>query len=78
MCGFAGFLLGQPGGLDGSEALATRMADAIVHRGPDDAGAWVDAQAGVALGHRRLSIVDLSPAGHQPMASNSGRFVSNR
>lgn len=75
MCGFAGFLLVQPGGLDGLEVLATHMANAIAHRGPDDSGAWADAQAGVALGHRRLSIVDLSPAGHQPMTSRSGRFV---
>ena len=75
MCGFAGFLLVQPGGLEGLEGLSTRMANAIAHRGPDDFGAWADAQAGIALGHRRLSIVDLSPAGHQPMASGSGRFV---
>lgn len=75
MCGFAGFFLGEPGGLDGPEAIATHMANAIAHRGPDDFGAWADAQAGMALGHRRLSIVDLSPAGHQPMASPSGRFV---
>ena len=51
------------------------MTDAIVHRGPDDGGAWVDAGMGVALGHRRLSILDLSPLGHQPMASASGRYV---
>jgi asparagine synthase (glutamine-hydrolysing) len=75
MCGFAGFLLGQPGGLDGPEALATHMANAIAHRGPDDFGAWADAQSGIALGFRRLSILDLSPAGHQPMTSSSGRFV---
>ncbi len=68
-------MLGQPGGLDGMEALATRMADTIAHRGPDDSGAWADAQAGLALGFRRLSIVDLSPAGHQPMVSSSGRYV---
>ena len=75
MCGFAGFLLGQPGGLEGLDALATHMANAIAHRGPDDFGAWTDAQAGLALGFRRLAIVDLTPAGHQPMASSGGRFV---
>ncbi len=51
------------------------MTDAIVSRGPDDAGVWVDAEAGIALGHRRLSILDLSPLGHQPMTSACGRFV---
>ncbi|NML85925.1 asparagine synthase (glutamine-hydrolyzing) [Polaromonas sp.] len=76
MCGFAGFLTADVSALGGGlEAVATRMAEAIAHRGPDDAGAWADAQAGLALGHRRLSIVDLSPAGHQPMASSGGRYV---
>jgi asparagine synthase (glutamine-hydrolysing) len=51
------------------------MVVTLAHRGPDDSGVWVDSQAGVALGHRRLSIVDLSPAGHQPMSSWSGRYV---
>ena len=51
------------------------MALAIKHRGPDDSGAWADAQAGVALGHRRLAILDLSAAGHQPMQSEGGRYV---
>ncbi|MES2785434.1 MAG: asparagine synthase (glutamine-hydrolyzing) [Pseudomonadota bacterium] len=75
MCGFAGFLSNRPANLGDLQAIATRMADAIAHRGPDDSGAWADAQAGVAFGHRRLAIVDLSAAGHQPMASASGRFV---
>ena len=56
-------------------ADVTAMMDTIVHRGPDDAGSWVDAEAGIALGFRRLAIVDLSPLGHQPMSSGSGRFV---
>ena len=53
MCGFAGFLSAQPGGLEGLEAMATRMASAIAHRGPDDSGAWADAQAGIAAAPRQ-------------------------
>ena len=75
MCGFAGFLTGGALAADAARAQATAMADAIRHRGPDDGGVWLDAPAGLALAHRRLAIVDLSAAGHQPMASASGRWV---
>jgi asparagine synthase (glutamine-hydrolysing) len=75
MCGFAGFLTLNTNSPDELEAIATRMANAIAHRGPNDAGAWADVQAGIALGHRRLSIMDLSAAGHQPMRSSSRRYV---
>ncbi|HYQ09277.1 MAG TPA: asparagine synthetase B, partial [Xanthobacteraceae bacterium] len=51
------------------------MDACLQHRGPDDHGTWVDEESGVALVHRRLSILDLSPAGHQPMISADGRFV---
>jgi len=59
----------------GLEALGRRMGDAIAHRGPDDHGTWVDVAAGLVLSHRRLSILDLGPEGHQPMASADGRWV---
>ena len=73
MCGIAGFI-GKPGAALSPVAQVKAMTDAMPHRGPDDAGAWMDETHGVALGHRRLSILDLSPEGHQPMASASGRF----
>ncbi len=76
MCGIAGFL--EPGRQLRAEtyrATAAAMADAVSHRGPDDAGTWVDESAGVGLGHRRLSILDLSAEGHQPMLSANGRFA---
>lgn len=76
MCGIAGFIAAAS--LRDADALRARgraMADAIRHRGPDDGDVWVDAVAGVALAHRRLSILDLSPAGHQPMQSACGRYV---
>lgn len=76
MCGFTGFFANEfDFSLGSLETVVSRMALAINHRGPDDAGAWVDSEVGVALGHRRLSVIDLSPAGHQPMHSVCGRFV---
>jgi asparagine synthase (glutamine-hydrolysing) len=72
MCGITG--IWRKRGVDAA-ATAARMTDRLAHRGPDDAGVWSDAAAGIALGFRRLSIIDLSPAGHQPMQSASGRFT---
>ena len=73
MCGFAGFL--SPQVAQWGEPVLQRMANSIARRGPDDSGYWLDGNEGIALGHRRLAIVDLSPAGHQPMPSGSGRYV---
>lgn len=72
MCGIAGLLGGN--GVD-LLPLVTSMVESIRYRGPDDAGEWIDREAGIALGHARLSILDLSPEGHQPMTSTSGRYV---
>jgi asparagine synthase (glutamine-hydrolysing) len=76
MCGFAGFF--EPSSSRTEEQMneAVRlMAETLHHRGPDDGGSWVDVSCGVALGFRRLSIIDLSPAGRQPMTSHNGRYV---
>jgi len=75
MCGFAGFVDSRCPREEQLTGIGTRMRDTLVHRGPDDGGTWVDPSAGVALGSRRLAILDLSPAGHQPMVSASGRWV---
>jgi len=76
LCGITGFLdcSRQLNDVE-LQSTVTRMSDTIRHRGPDDSGAWVDAQAGIALGFRRLAIVDLTPTGHQPMSSADGRFI---
>ncbi|MGE5404443.1 MAG: asparagine synthase (glutamine-hydrolyzing) [Candidatus Saccharibacteria bacterium] len=76
MCGISGFI-------DYSKTLdheklnmeIVKMSDTLIHRGPDQGGFWIDQSMGLALGHRRLSIIDLSPGGNQPMVSKSGRFV---
>jgi asparagine synthase (glutamine-hydrolysing) len=75
MCGIAGIF--RVGGVEEERALGqlAAMAQALVHRGPDDCGSWLDAAAGIALAHRRLSIIDLSAQGHQPMRSACGRYV---
>ena len=74
MCGLTGFL---QNGIHKSTALNVleSMLKPLHHRGPDDGGVWYDENAGIGLAHRRLSIVDLSPAGHQPMTSHSDRYV---
>lgn len=75
MCGIAGLWRAGGGGADELAAQARAMADALAHRGPDDAGVWTDPSAGLAFGHRRLSIIDVSATGHQPMLSADGRYV---
>ena len=76
MCGLTGFLdCSQRSSSEVIENTIRAMTATLTHRGPDDGGVWTDANAGIALGHRRLAIVDLSAAGHQPMTSASGRYV---
>jgi len=76
MCGIAGFVrFSSLGGPDLLIDTVRKMTDRLVHRGPDDSGVCIDTEAGIGLGHRRLSILDLSPEGRQPMASVSGRYV---
>lgn len=70
MCGIAGFWGGAPDAI-----VAERMAARLEPRGPDDAGVWTDGSVSVVLAHRRLAILDLSPAGHQPLVSPCGRYV---
>ena len=62
-------------GIASAETSVRAMASAIAHRGPDSMGLWADGPGDISLGHTRLSIIDLSTAGHQPMQSGSGRYV---
>ncbi len=75
MCGITGFLSARTVPAEQMQATVTRMAETLAHRGPDEQREWVDAGAGCALGHRRLSILDLSEHGAQPMHSACGRYV---
>ncbi|MFT5212240.1 MAG: asparagine synthase (glutamine-hydrolyzing), partial [Flavobacterium sp.] len=76
MCGFAGlYNESRPNGLEQTKNLLKAMGDAIAHRGPDDEGVWYDAADNIGFSHRRLSVIDLSPAGHQPMESRCRRYV---
>src|SRR5688572_9329599 len=74
MCGIAGFWARERT-LDALAGVVDSMTDALARRGPDDAGRWLDETAGFALGHRRLSVLDTTSAGRQPMASANGRYV---
>src|SRR5687768_2070390 len=74
MCGFVGFVQ-RTRTSSNPDSLLEDMTESLAHRGPDDKGKYVDQDVGVFMGFRRLSILDLSAAGHQPMVSSSGRFV---
>ena len=75
MCAIGGWLVDPQVRLD--QAALDRMMAAMTHRGPDDTGRFVDAAAGLAIGHNRLSIIDLSPGGHQPMVNaNNGDVLT--
>lgn len=76
MCGIAGLIdFNCSTGQDELLARAEKMIQPLEHRGPDDAGLWIDVEAGIALGFRRLAIIDCTPTGHQPMLSHDGRFI---
>ena len=78
MCGIAGLIdIRKDKSAEDLQSMTKAMTDALAHRGPDNDGFWVDQETGVALGHRRLAIIDLSEAGRQPMQSSSGRYIIN-
>jgi asparagine synthase (glutamine-hydrolysing) len=75
MCGFSGFFGYKNRSASEVQGILLAMGDALIHRGPDDHGIWIDGDAEIGLVHRRLSVVDLSVAGKQPMVSATGRFI---
>src|ERR1035437_7183366 len=76
MCGILGFFdKDAKSNRSTAKQAGMAMARSLAHRGPDDKGLWQDPDASLLLGHRRLSIIDLSPLGHQPMESHGGRYV---
>ena len=75
MCGFTGFYINSDMPQQGLEETVIKMANTLEHRGPDDSGIWIDSQKRIALGHKRLSIIDVSSSGHQPMTSESHKYV---
>ena len=78
MCGISGFIdTSRRHGDKALQELVLGMANPLRHRRPDDVGIWADATQGIAMGHRRLSILDLSPLGHQPMQSTCGRYITS-
>ena len=74
MCGLAGFMPFEPSSSEAMKSISVEMANAIFSRGPDDQGVWVEDNNTLAMSFRRLAILDLSPAGKQPMKSISGRY----
>jgi asparagine synthase (glutamine-hydrolysing) len=76
MCGITGFFHAQQQmSNDEMGNIVQKMCQSLIHRGPDDSGIWIDSENTIALGHRRLAIIDISPLGHQPMVSPDGRYV---
>lgn len=76
MCGIAGLWIPAGAPRERLERQALAMTTRLLHRGPDDGGVWSDEASGIALAQRRLAIIDLSPAGHQPMHSACGRYAA--
>ena len=75
MCGISGIIKDKKSNILGLENQIKKMTISLQHRGPDNSGIWIDADDGIALGHQRLSILDLTEAGNQPMVFSECKFV---